>query len=273
MSLDITPDSFRRLYSELRFIDVKGNPLPLYSSCCYGNDCWSGPYESKDRKPADDRDAAISRPWVGSQYPKLGLLVVGINQNQCGGDDSLDNLVTEARKELSGGDKKVTFQNPEYRGTFLWHRIGCYATAFLEAKGIYDREIDVDGYPRKEKVEFAYDYIAYTNHVKCSPNEDNSKPSNGMWEHCGHHVLRREIALLKPTDILLLGKGENLIRLQSARILDCPLDLVPSANGLVRRAKSSIGGMPIRVFVVPHPTRGPGLKKEVLSDLRELLKL
>lgn len=275
MCPDILRGSFRDLYAELGFIDGGENCLPLHSCCAHGKDCWSEPYESMDRKPAG-KDAAISQPWVGSQYPKLGLLVVGINQNECGGYDSLNWLIGEARKELAHGAKRVTFQNPEYRGTLLWHRVGCYAAAFLEAKGIYDREIEVDGYPRNEKVESAYDYIAYTNHVKCSPTGDNSKPSSGMWEHCGHHVLREEIGLLKPTDILLLGNSDNLCSFQRASIVDnSPAFEGKSANGLVQWDKSSIGGMPVRVFVVPHPAaRGVGMKgKEVLSDLRELLKL
>jgi len=281
MCPDILLDSFRKLYSELGFIDGDGNCLPLHSCCVHGKDCWSGPYESMYRKPAD-KDAAISRPWVGGQYQKLGLWVVGINLNECGGEDSLVGLVEEARKELGGGARKVTFRglqkesfgDSKYSGTLLWHRVGCYATAFCEAKGIYDKGFDLDGYPPPEAVRDAYDYIAYTNHVKCSPNSNNSAPSPGMWEHCGRHVLRKEMALLKPTDILLLGKSDNLTRFQMADILDNPPVFGEEGkNSLVRRAKSSIGGMPVRVFVVPHPAKGVGMKgKEILSDLRELLR-
>lgn len=273
MCSDVMQDSFGKLYSQLGFIDEEGNCLPLHKSCGYREKCWSGSYESMDRKP-DDQNSAISRPWVGKMYSKLGLLVVGINLNECGGFNALVDLTGQARKELACGAKRVKFENQNYGGSPLWHRVGCYATAFCEAKGICDRGREVDGYPQGEKVEAVYEYIAYTNHVKCSPIGEDSKPSSGMWEHCGHHVLKREISLLKPTDILLLGKTDNPHSFQRAMILDNSLTFEEkSANGLVQWAKCSIDGVPVRMFVVPHPTRGKGVKKEVLSDLRELLKL
>lgn len=276
MCPDASLNSFRQLYAELGFVDGKGICLPLHSCCSHGKDCWSGPYETMDRK-LESQDAGIARPWIGCHYLKLRLLVVGINLNECGGLEIINDLVNEARQHILQGRVKIRFNDSpkEYRGSLLWHRVGCYATAFREAKGIYNAGFDRDGYPPKEDVASAYDYIAYTNHVKCSPNSNNSVPSPGMWEHCGRHVLRKEMALLKPTDILLLGMSDNLTRFQMADILDNPPVFgEEDKNSLVRRAKSSIGGIPVRVFVVPHPAaRGVGMKgKEILSGLRELLR-
>lgn len=69
---------------------------------------------------------------------ELRLLVIGENLNECGGFDTIQLLTALAKKEILSGRRRVRFDNDfkKYPGSILWHRLGCYAVAFAEAKGV-----------------------------------------------------------------------------------------------------------------------------------------
>ena len=134
--------------------------------------------------------------------------------NEYGGLKAADELVKEAAKEMLIGHRKV-FRNPEYRGTLLFHRLACYVTAIAEAKKLMKWPSCSDESPPPKDVERALDFVAYTNHVKCSPKDSRSEPTPEMWKNCGRHILSRELKLLMPEIILILGVDDNKTNFES----------------------------------------------------------
>ena len=80
----VTNKQFKNLYTKLGLINSNGVIITLHSDCPFSNKCWK---DIQDRKPANDGFWTITRPWVGKNYNKLKLLVLGINMNEYGSYD------------------------------------------------------------------------------------------------------------------------------------------------------------------------------------------
>ena len=124
----ITDNDFKKIYSELGLVDDNGAMLTLHSDCPNCNSCWQ---KIQDRKPRNDGFWTITRPWVGKKYNDLKLLVIGVNMNEYGSYDGAINLINWTKKEIGQGKIKM-FVSKTYSGTFLFHRMGSYITAFAE---------------------------------------------------------------------------------------------------------------------------------------------
>ena len=80
---------------------------------------------------------------------------------------------------------------------------------FIEKNNLLDCKWDGD-YPSKEEICKAYDYIAISNAIKCSPCDNKrSRPTYSMWDNCPSYILKQEIEILKPKTILVLGVQDN----------------------------------------------------------------
>ncbi len=262
-------EDFQTIYRDLGFmVPSSKDYLPLHECCNNSSDCWRG---AEDRKPPSEKECSkISRPWVGSKYSDLRLVVVGINLFEDGGFNELSILVKKAREEMvSTGRKRVRFDISNYRGSLLWHRLGCYAAVFAQAAGLITPSY-ANQFPVNRDVGQAFEYIAYTNHIKCSPNEEYSKPTEMMWENCGKHVLRKELLELEPKRILVLGTKDNF-RYFVPNVLD-PGYAKPLNKKSVRIVSGELGGKPLTVFAVDHPASKLGARKSILEDLRESLE-
>ena len=263
-------EPFLELYKKLRLISDDSLPLPIHQVCSHRERCWEG---SNDRFPPDDEESShISRPWVGPRYEELRLATIGVNLNGYGGLDALVDLTEEAKEKISDGWRKVRFgaEYKDYSGSFLWHRLGSYSTAFAEFFDLIKATWGDDGYPEVEDVSSAFDFIAFLEHIKCSPIGENSKPTAAMWENCGAHILRQELLLLKPAHILVLGTSDNSSNLHDMVFDSGWQDCVQI--GEVLRAKGKIGGSPVTIWVVRHPTSYGGASNSIVQDLRKALQ-
>lgn len=262
-------NQFIQLYRNLNLISQEGRGLPIHRVCLNRDICWDG---ANERFPQDNEEwSHISQPWIGPEYEKLRLAAIGINLNGCGGINALISLTEDAKESIAGGWRRLRFDTPfeEYAGSFLWHRMGCYAAAIGEYCGAITPAWDDDGYPMAEDVSRVFDLISFVEHIKCSPDGDLSKPTPAMWEFCGRHILRHELSLLQPTQILVLGTSDNAWFLQE-RVLDSTLkDNI--RFGSVTRSKGEINGSPVTVWTVPHPQSFGGVSKSILDDLRNAL--
>jgi hypothetical protein len=260
---------FHKLYQSLNLLNESGQEIPLHSACQYRSECWNDAF---DRCPPEDQGwSSITRPWVGPRYEELRLVVVGENFNEYGGLEALVELTEEAKVLIAEGWRRVRFGNSfkNYAGSFLWHRIGCYATAFGEAFGIAKSNWDNNGYPEAKDAASAYDLITFVEHIKCSPRGHKSKPTSRMWENCGAHVLRKELLLLNPTHILVLGTSTNAWSLRQHVFDSDWCDKVQV--GSVTHAKTLLDGNILMVWVVPHPTSYGGSAGAIIQDLRTAL--
>jgi len=264
-----TDDQWKDLYRDRGFFDETGQPLSLPHDCPRRKYCWEG---CKDDRLPDNEPCStgIYRPWVGSSYEDLRLAIIGINMNEYGGFYAMHNLVKSAKKDLQKGKRMVRFDNDweTYHGTLVFHRAGSYAVIYAASRGLVQPEWTDDHFPVPNQVSEAFDFVAMTNRIKCSPRKERSAPARQMWRECVRYVLRPELAILKPSEILFLGLKHFDLVLDGC--LDAPAGH-RNQRGRIRVAIGSVGGERVRVIGVPHPhARGYDVK-EVLTVLKEEL--
>ena len=260
-------DTFKQVYGLAGVVSPNGDPLPLHLVCERKEICWA---DSAHRVPTNDNgNSGISRPWVGSEYGKLRLLAIGENLNHYGGFCAITGLVISARKELLTGRRRLRFENvySKYPGTLLFHRLESYASVFAKVKGFTSFNSS-EGFPSQDEVQNAFDFIAYTNHIKCSPTGNKSEQTKGMWDNCGKQFLREEIKILKPESIIILGKSDNL-RSVDSKVLDKPCSWLQ--HGLVASGTGTIDGREVKLFSVPHPNARGFKALSILSDQKAIL--
>ncbi len=257
---------FIDLYKKLNLISSNGRDYPLRQTCSNRKACWK---DANKRFPPRKNDwCTISQPWKGTKYDELGLVAIGENLNEYGGRDALIELTDEAQELIQDGYRRIRFHATydQYPGSFLWHRLGCYSVVIGEYLGIISPKWGIDGYPAPEYVATAFDWIAFTEHVKCSPKRDMGRPTSTMWKHCGAHILREELKILKPKHVLVLGQSNNAWFL-SEHVLDSRWKNEKKI-GAVTLAKGDLHGKPVFVWVVPHPQSYGGAAKSILDDLK-----
>lgn len=225
------------------------------NNCRKAEICWKGIPENQ-KGPHNK----IYQPYVGKDYDKSKVVVIAENFYKNGIDGDLkkaEKLAKEAKEELLQR-KRVRFGNlpNKYRGTFLWYWLGAYGIMLAEKRGLDKAEWE-KGMPTKESAAKGFDYLAYTNHVKCSPcdsddKDDRGRPKNDiMWKNCAEFILKKELALLEPNWLLIMGTGKNFGSFRNY-IFDKPADFTTS--GSASFGKAEVTGKPVNVIVVPHPS-------------------
>lgn len=253
-------DELDGLYKQLGVLTSSSLPLPLHRSCGHAPVCWQGLESSF---PTEDTNrSAISRPWVGSGYDELRVLVLGINQNNWGGLDALEQLARGAQDRFAAGHKWA-------HSGMRFYRIGCYAAAFSEAAGLTRPVWGSDGQPSLAHAAQALNMTAFTNQIKCSPSLNRGRPSEAMWLRCGLHILKREIGILQPRQVLILGKTDNTYHFER-EVLGGSFTQFQSF-GLLSTYIGSLDGLQFAVHVVPHPSARGGQDRAIIDDLRRLL--
>lgn len=242
----------------------------LHVECPFAHECWR---ENERPRLADgsydlDEWTRLPRPWIGPHFEKLRLLCLAVNMNEWGGRDACEKLVIDARDEIRAGRTRIHFNAPGYRGTYLYHRMGLYAAEIASAKGF--RGFISDDKPSHGQVAEIYDYLAYTNHVKCSPkNSERSKPTENMWKNCGGFILQREIYQLQPQVVLILGIENHAYF--TSKVVDSSSFIQTQSIRSVVVGKATLQGRNIDVVTVPHPSARNGSNYCHFADLRQAL--
>jgi hypothetical protein len=255
-------DPYEALYSELGLHSRDGASRLLHEACPDRHVCWR---DASDRTPLAGTSGEISRPYVGEEYGRLRLLALAMNMNEHGGYRALIDLVEYARPALAAGRRRLDFGDPNYAGTIFHHRLGAYAAVLAGVAGALTFSRLDDGFPSGPDVARAFGLLAFTNHVKCSPRGDRSAPTAGMWERCGPRVLAREIELLEPRLVLVLGKGDNAWHLEQ-HVLGPPSDFAYEDRN-VRAFVGRLSGRRIPCIATPHPSARGFRPTEVLASL------
>lgn len=261
------------LYRSKKLLNYE-KPVPvalhLHECCDMATRCW--PTKVLKRRPEPGSDTGkISLPWIGAKYDKFRILGLGENLYECGGLEACTDLIKLAKTEMMEKNTKrvlasgKTVKDKIYRGTYFYYKMACYCrvlTHFLD-EGATDKILP-GPFDANLVAEF-FDLIAYTNHVKCSPSRDLSRPETAMWEECGKHILVDEIRLLDPKWIIVLGKGNNSYFL--SRLIN-PTEV--QSIGAVSGFMGQVNGKSIRVIVVPHPSYYRAKVGAVVADLIQL---
>lgn len=245
---------------------IFNNSLQEYCKFC--KYCWKG-IENRKRNLSDLTDlekSKIYKPYIGDKYNDLRLLIIGINMNDHGGYEEQKNIATEACRLLSEeGMKKLNFNKKDYAGSVYWHRIASYAVVYTDNANITTKYWSND-LPPEESIAIAFDYFAITNSIKCAPKNlikgDRSQPTNEMFINCPTHILKKEIEILNPSKILVLGK-ENYSRV--VKVLSGNQIYKVEINNNI----SSININGINIVGIIHPTARGGSKKDLFYELED----
>ncbi|MCL2044127.1 MAG: hypothetical protein FWG89_08315 [Treponema sp.] len=241
-------DALSELYHNYNMLE-NGIDILLHDKCCFYENCWTK--EMKISKGVDWNK--ISFPHIGEKYNR-GLMCIGINMHDHGGINAIPRVVESVKKLLISGKKK-------YKTSFLWHRIAVYSNIILNKKISPD-----DGYELSD----VYNNIAFVNAIKCSPmskknigKNDRSTPMDNMWKFCPENILYKEITILQPKMILILGN-------QLSEILSkkCIGEIQRSKN--IAYYEIMLEGNPIKILRIKHPASPGGCKKEIYKELLSL---
>lgn len=265
-------EKFRQLHLSRDFISVDALH-PLYECCANKDDCWRG--VNPECRPEAEH-IVISNPWVGAKYDELRLLIIGMNTNSWVGEGALKYLVETACEELrSNPSRREVFINSDplqrYGGTVFYHRAGACAFEFARsAKLAQERSTRCDdGFPSNLDISEAYDFVSYTNQVKCTLKGGRGKPTTAMWNNCGAHVLRDEIRILEPKYILVLGKRYNWEYFYR-KVLD-GREWPAGANGRTRLDTVKFDHGEVKVILAQHPMHiGPSVFAEVQNVIHDI---
>lgn len=196
-----------KIHNEFHTME-KEHSIPNCENCIHHESCWK---DIEHRKPTTHPNGNvewthISLPWIGKMYNKHRIAVIGINPYEAGGKNFYPLLIEQAKHDLGTGKIKLNFGHKSYSGTILWHRIALYTKQILDSKE--DQET-VNFLLSDIPIQNAYDYVAFTNSIKCSPMGERSIPSLNMWKNCSN-ILNKELEILSPKMIFIIGKGDNL---------------------------------------------------------------
>lgn len=248
--------------------------ISLQDECKFCSKCWD---KIEDRKwskdnlePFDEGEKPINiySPWIGENYDRLRILALGINMNHYGGIDAVSYLVGGAKVQIGQGRRKIDFGSKDYSGTFYYHRLPAYAAIFLEVKGIID-EKRINNYPDKNDVNLAFDFVAITNSIKCSPRGGKSEPTFEMWNNCNRYILKEEVSVLKPKEILILGKTTNYDYFKSAVVDELFEEKIYNH---IKVGRARLNDNEFNFYGIPHPTSFGGNSWKIFEELNKIIK-
>lgn len=258
-----TMNQFSRIYQKLGL-----RKKIHFTQCCQNaSECW----KTIPKPSWEDDYNSIYAPYIGPKYHKSRLVVIAENMFEYGGWGSVDELVKEAKNELPIRTR-VRFGNEfkDYAGSFLWLWLGAYGAAYADYIKMTSCTWQ-SGMPTIPDIINGFDFLAYTNHVKCSPSGDRAKrgrPTSEMWHRCGVHILREELIVLKPSTLIVMGKDWNSWAFQE-HVFDENTDL--KSNGTSLCGTAMLNGELVKTIVMPHPSWYGKARKVIMGDFRSSL--
>jgi len=222
------------VYDELGVVRA-GRALPLHEACACAAQCWE-PFGSADRPDAGH--AGVSVPFVGWDYEAFRICVVGINLHDYGGLGANWWVCRGHMFDRLGKGKRSHFA----------YGTGAYLAAL---RASLDGKAAVRDRPTTEAAADGWRAAAFVEAVKCAPRRNTSKPSAAMWSNCPPLFLVRELELLAPRVLLVLGRTDVTRRV--TRLLDAAVvDSRPSFE----RARGQVAGRAAEIVCCNHPARG-----------------
>jgi hypothetical protein len=224
-----------------------GRPAALCDVCPNGTPCWKEAGRGVRRRPRkreESEDGSVCLPWVGRDYSKGGVAVLGINPNMAHNDPT-DLLIEHG---ITWERHVVTLSRNLDRDEGSRFGFG----AMRSAAALVDL---LDGQrPRHREPAELVDTVARVARlqaVKCVPRNEASRPLRGMWKHCPRLLLEDELDVLRPRFLLVLGADPRwaVEQLSGYRDLRC------RATG-VRRGRLAYRGWSAEVYAIHHPAHG-----------------
>jgi len=256
-----------KLYKENQVIEDPHycKDLPLHKACPSSELCWQG--REKDDKELDKYNG-IHLPFIGPYYcnSPFRLAALGQNYHGYGGLLSAHHLFIDLINRLQKGYKTM------HKGSTLFHRLAVYATLMIRSDWRIEGEDVFMGESRLvdsfEALADSLNHIVFLNAIKCSPHWERSEPTHPMFDNCPKKFLVKELEILSPKILLVLGKRT--------------LDTIPKQNcKTVEKAEDSqseihqteLTNGPVVVFKVVHPAaRNGGNAESIILNAAKLLR-
>ncbi|MFB3893672.1 MAG: hypothetical protein ACE15C_16790 [Phycisphaerae bacterium] len=256
--------------------DQRLEALPLHKTCPRCKDCWGA--QEVVQSACFDKWNRISLPYVGPGFaatPKR-LLIAGQNLNGDGGLLEVQGLAVHALCLLSRGVKKIRFGNPAsvYRGSLFWHRMATYSAIVLRSDWeITGNSVTIGGNNIADNAAIlaeAMESIAFLNMIKCSPPDERSKPFQEMWNWCPRTFAYKEIEILDPGTLIVLGKDAIYPLKNSTKIQTTEVDTTGAGKVSLHLVHFSQRRIP--AFNIVHPTAPGGSDGKLISYLAEMVE-
>ena len=251
-------ESLEKLYVSKNIL-INTKDVLLHENCIYKDNCWNNKSIEKRGKIWN----RISFPYIGEGYDG-DLMCIGLNLHNCGGKTALNELINGNDKHigvknyLKKGIKKINFNNKEYPGTLLFHRVAVYSNIILN-----NCICPNDNF----KLVDIYKKIVFLEAIKCSPKENISQPEPNMYNYCPNKILLNEINILKPKKILIFGRVSDIFK-NKYGINDTS---IYSKNRNIELFKISIENKIIDIIKIIHPTARGGNKIQLYKELLNVI--
>lgn len=225
---------------------------PLHEACPRCEDCWRG---AEDRKrPADE--SGIPLPWLGRRYPETRISVAAVNLVGWGGKTAHYWICGNQADALQENRKKG---DNSYMG---WATASFVGALEVSLRG----EQPPVSLPEPREVASYLDGCAFFETIKCSPAGDRGTPTPAMRDNCPDLLTTRELEILRPSTLVLLGAPTRGAVEWAVRPERLPVGR-PFARTTIQ-----FSGRAIEVFMVPHPAARGAVWKSAYPLLVESLR-
>jgi uracil DNA glycosylase superfamily protein len=257
-----------RLYEQNEVL-LDGRAPSLHDCCPDRAACWA---KDRDRVPtgghvegghAAGGNGSIFWPWIGSDYRRGGLCIVGWNLRHEGSwwAPLVEEYVITARvrEEFEAGRKR------HRNGGGFGYGAMASAQAILASSANETPEEK----PSAQSLIKTLDQVARVQTVKCAPLGNRSHPRREMVRRCPTRFFLKELTVFRPGALLALGVEAR--------------DAITQAGGEpewktwqqnFQRGTMEIAGHHTEVFVVPHPGGAwalwPDGQRKLVKNLRRV---
>lgn len=259
-------DELKKFYIHEQLLQPNNEEVYLHVQCNNKDICWES--ESKIEQFGDSYNR-IAKPYIGKNYKQFKLLVLGLNLNQYGGYHELHSLVEQTIPFLERGSKKINFNADNYSGSLFWHRAYVYASIVLsylngnDYNSLISNDYYIDDF---ERLLQTVNDISFAESIKCSPGWHKSTPTNQMKSLCPKYILSKEIEIIKPNKIIVLGKENwHIIR---------GLGNIIEDDWWYSRAfytKLDLGYNQVDIYGTVHPCSHGGSSRAVIEEFTNLV--
>jgi hypothetical protein len=174
-----------------------GVPRRLCDCCPNREECWAG--SGRRRHKREGENGSVMLPWIGEHYqPGRNVAVLAINPNIAAADGT--DIFMEYGISWEHHDQSLSRNKKCDAGSWFAYRALRSAAVLQDA---------IDGRPIRDRE--PRDLIktlhstARLQAVKCVPRGTGSEPTNGMWRNCPPFLLLKELDIVRPAALLVLG--------------------------------------------------------------------
>lgn len=180
--------------------------IPSLVRCCeMAMECWRDVSEERRPRGVSGRDPASENgcmilPWVGPEYMRGGVCVLGMNIHYGGGDAELGIEYRIALDPKWGQLPNLRKGRQPHRSKWAKCTMQDVAAVLRAARGLPPETTDpselADALLRSSRVQV----------VKCSPIGERSTPLPNMVRNCPSQFMLRELDVLQPSVLLAYGQ-------------------------------------------------------------------